>query len=155
MAPLDHAWPWSARSLHLDICRIRHIIFHVRRKPPPERPPTGRVVEKPLAWISGELKTPPMSADARIEGGVLLRRLQRGEQLSMPESRPMPAIGPRCHELRIDDTVQKKEWRIIYYVGRLAIAVLEVFAKDTRATPVEVIRQCKRRLTGFRKVDES
>jgi len=94
-----------------------------------------------------------MSADARVEGGVLLRRLQRGEQLSMPESRPMPSIGPRCHELRIDDTAQKKEWRIIYYVGRLAIAVLEVFPKDTRATPVEVIRQCKRRLAEFRKVD--
>jgi phage-related protein len=96
-----------------------------------------------------------MAADARVEGGVLLRRLQRGEQLSMPESRPMPSIGPRCHELRVDDTVQKKEWRIIYYVGRLAIAVLDVFPKDTRTTPVEVIRQCKRRLAEFRKVDES
>ena len=84
-----------------------------------------------------------------------MRRLQRGEQLSMPESRPMPPIGPRCHELRIDDTVQRKEWRIIYYVGRLAIAVLDVFPKDTRATPVDVIRQCKRRLAEFRKVDES
>ena len=45
--------------------------------------------------------------------------------------------------------------RIIYYVGRLAIAVLDVFPKDTRATPVDVIRQCKRRLADFRKVDES
>jgi hypothetical protein len=31
-----------------------------------------------------------MSVDARVEGGVLLRRLQRGELLAMPESRPMP-----------------------------------------------------------------
>lgn len=46
----------------------------------------------------------------------------------------MPAIGPRCHELRVDDIVQKKEWRIIYYVGRLAIAVLEVFAKSKPTT---------------------
>jgi phage-related protein len=96
-----------------------------------------------------------MSGEARVEGGVLLRRLQRGETLAMPESRPMPAIGPRCHELRIDDVVQKKEWRIIYYVGRLAIAVLEIFPKDTRATPDDVIRSCRRRLAEFRKVDES
>lgn len=81
--------------------------------------------------------------------------MQRGETLAMPESRPMPAIGPRCHELRIDDVVQKKEWRIIHYVGRLAIAVLEIFPKDTRATPDDVIRNCKRRLAEFRKVDES
>jgi phage-related protein len=40
-------------------------------------------------------------------------------------------------------------------LGQLAIAVLEVFAKETRATPVEVIRQCKRKLADFRKVDES
>ncbi len=111
--------------------------------------------DKPLAWLSGELKTPPMSGEARVEGGVLLRRLQRGEALAMPESRPMPVIGPRCHELRIDDVVQKKEWRIIYYVGRLAIAVLEIFPKDTRATPDDVIRNCRRRLAEFRKVDES
>lgn len=67
----------------------------------------------------------------------------------------MPAIGPRCHELRFDDVVQKKEWRIIYYVGRLAIAVLDVFTKDTRTTPDDVIRHCNRRLAEFRKVDGS
>jgi len=87
-----------------------------------------------LAWMAGELKTPPMSSDARVEGGRLLRRLQRGETLSMPESRPMSTVGARCHELRIGDVAQKKEWRIIYYVGNLAMAVLEV-AKTTRETP--------------------
>lgn len=84
---------------------------------------------------------------------MLLRRLQRGEALSMPESRPMPRIGPRCHELRIDDVVQKKEWRIIYYIGTLAIAVLEVFAKTTRETPDDVIDNCKRRLADFKTKD--
>jgi phage-related protein len=96
-----------------------------------------------------------MSSEARVEGGMLLRRLQRGEMLSMPESRPMPSIGPRCHELRIDDIVQKREWRIVYYVGRSAIAVLDVFTKETRATPDDVIRNCKRRLAEFRVEDES
>ena len=36
--------------------------------------------DKPLAWLHGEIKTPPFSADARLEAGVLLRRLQRGER---------------------------------------------------------------------------
>jgi len=31
---------------------------------------------KPLVWMSGEVKTPPFSAEARIEAGFLLRRLQ-------------------------------------------------------------------------------
>lgn len=85
---------------------------------------------------------------------MLLRRLQRGEILAMPESRPMPAVGPRCHELRIDDVEQKKEWRVMYYVGRHAIAILEVFQKTTRATPRDVITACRRRLADFRKVDD-
>jgi len=30
-----------------------------------------------------------------VEAGLLLRRLQRGESLGLPQSRPMPAIGGR------------------------------------------------------------
>ncbi len=85
---------------------------------------------------------------------MLLRRLQRGETLSMPESRAMPTIGPRCHELRVDDIVRKKEWRIIYYIGTLAIAVLDVFAKSTRETPHDVIENCQRRLADFKTKDK-
>jgi len=111
--------------------------------------------DKPLAWQSGEIKTPPLSREARQEAGVLLRRLQRSDVLSMPESRPMPSIGPRCLELRIDDVEQTKEWRVMYYVERHAIAVLDVFHKTTGATPVRVIAECCRRVAEFRKVDES
>jgi phage-related protein len=95
-----------------------------------------------------------MSSEARVEGGMLLRRLQRGETLAMPESRAMPSIGARCHELRIDDIAQKKEWRIIYYIGNVAIAVLDVSTKETRTTPVDVIKNCKRRLAAFKSRDE-
>lgn len=35
-------------------------------------------INKPLAWLYGEVKTPPFTPEARIEAGVLLRRLQRG-----------------------------------------------------------------------------
>lgn len=67
---------------------------------------------KPIVWLRGEVKTPPFSQEARIEAGYLLRRLQRGETLALPHSRPMPAVGPRCHELRIND--QAGTFRIVY-----------------------------------------
>ncbi|MCC3456521.1 MAG: hypothetical protein JGK24_29725 [Microcoleus sp. PH2017_29_MFU_D_A] len=63
---------------------------------------------KPIVWLSGEVKTPPFSTDARIQAGFLLRKLQDGENLSMPLSRPMPSIGERCHELRISDSETSK-----------------------------------------------
>jgi phage-related protein len=94
-----------------------------------------------------------MSRDARVEGGWLLRRVQAGEKLSMPESRPLPAIDPRCHELRINDLEKKLEWRLVYYVGYLAVAVLDIFVKKTRTTPVDVIEKCRRRLADFKRRD--
>ena len=100
--------------------------------------------DKPLVWLHGEIKTPPFTAAARIEAGVLLRRLQQGESLSLPHSRPMPAIGKRCHELRIPD--QAQNWRIFYYVADDAIVILEVVAKRTQQTPLTVIRTCQSRL---------
>jgi phage-related protein len=103
--------------------------------------------DKPLAWLHGQVKTPPLSREARIETGFLLRRLQRGEQLRMPQSRPMPSIGSRCHELRINDA--DTTWRLIYRVDPDAIVIAEVFAKKTEKTPKEVMQACKRRLKEY------
>jgi phage-related protein len=106
-----------------------------------EQPP------KPLAWLHGEIKTPPFSRAARLEAGTLLRRLQDGESLGMPRSRPMPSIGPRCHELQVRD--EDRNWRIIYRVDIDVIAIVAVFAKETRQTPKPVIDRCKRRLRAY------
>lgn len=100
--------------------------------------------DKPLVWLKGKIKTPPFSAAARIDAGVLLRRLQRGEKLSMPHSRPMPSIGPRCHELRIQD--ESKTWRIFYRVDADTIVIAEVAKKKSQKTPKSVLEACKRRL---------
>lgn len=100
--------------------------------------------DKPLVWLRGEVKTPPFSAAARLEAGSLLRRLQGGEKLGMPHSRPMPAIGRRCHELRVVDA--GKTWRVIYRLDSDAIVIADVFQKTTRATPSRVIVDCGRRL---------
>lgn len=99
---------------------------------------------KPLIWLSGEVKTPPFSRDARIEAGFLLRKLQEGENLSMPFSRPMPSIGAHCHELRIKD--EDKQWRIIYRIDEDVILILDVFNKTANKTPSPVIERCKKRL---------
>jgi len=104
------------------------------------------MIDRPLLWLYGEVKTPPFSAEARLAAGVALRRLQRGETLAMPESRPMPSVGKRCHELRIDDGPMRRTWRIIYRVDSDAIVILEVFAKTTQRTPPNVIDTCRRRL---------
>ena len=103
--------------------------------------------EKQLAWLHGQVKTPPLSHQARIETGFLLRRLQRGERLHMPQSRSMPSIGPRCHELRINDA--DKTWRVIYRIDPDAIVIAEVFAKKTEKTPKDVIQACKKRLMEY------
>ena len=105
--------------------------------------------DKPLVWLHGEIKSPPLTSDARIETGYLLRRLQMGENLSLPHSRPMPSIGRRCHELRIDD--QTKTWRIVYRLDSDAVLILEVFEKKTRKTPKEKIENCKRRIRLYDK----
>jgi phage-related protein len=105
------------------------------------------VKDKPLARLHGEITTPPFSKLARIEAGYLLRRLQAGENLSMPHSRPMPSIGRRCHELRIVD--ENMIWRIVYRIDDDAILILEVFQKKTQQTPKQVIDQCKRRIKEY------
>ena len=81
--------------------------------------------DKLLVWLHGEIKTPPFSEDARLEAGFLLRRLQRGEILSLPHVRPVPGIGARCYELRIND--ENQTWRVIYRIDDDAIVILEVF----------------------------
>jgi phage-related protein len=103
--------------------------------------------DKPLVWLHGEIKTPPLSAAARLEAGYLLRLLQGGQLLAMPQSRPMPSIGPRCHELRIPDA--QATWRVMYRLDPDAVVILEVFSKKTEKTPQTVIDACRRRVRAY------
>jgi phage-related protein len=106
--------------------------------------------DKPLVWLRGEIKTPSFGSDARIEAGFLLRRLQRGESLGLPHSRPMPGIGAGCHELRSVDA--KMNWRIMYHIATDAVVILDVFKKQTEATPSTVMAACQRRLKEFKRL---
>lgn len=106
--------------------------------------------DKPLVWLHGEVKTPPFSQDARLEAGFLLHRLQKGQSLGLPQSRPMPTIGKRCHELRINDSSQT--WRIVYRIDEDAIVIAEVFSKKSKETPQAVIKVSKSRLAQYDEV---
>jgi phage-related protein len=108
--------------------------------------------DKELVWLHGQVQTPPFSEEARRTAGFLLRLVQKGVLLSMPDSRPMPGIGPRCHELRIRDSHKSLIWRIIYRLDEDAVIIGDVFAKKTQKTPPQVMDACKRR---FRLYDSS
>jgi len=99
--------------------------------------------------MHGEISTPPFSENARIEAGYLLRQLQRGKSLSLPQSRPMPSIGTMCHELRVNDRNLTR--RIIYRIYSDAILILEVFEKKTNKTPKSIIVVCQQRIKRYDK----
>ena len=103
--------------------------------------------DKPLVWLHGNVRTPPFSIEARIEAGFMLRQLQSGEKIGLPHSRPMPAVGPNCHELRVRD--KTITWRLIYRIDEDAIVLAEVFKKKTARTPGRIIATCKNRLKDY------
>jgi phage-related protein len=107
----------------------------------------SELANKPLLWLHGEIKTPPFTRSARLEAGLALRRLQRGERLAMPQSRPMPGVSRDCHELRVQDVGH--QWRVIYRIDHDAIVIAPVFAKKTARAPTEIIEVCRQRLRRY------
>lgn len=112
-----------------------------------------RPSDKPLVWRKGEVKTPPFSTEARIEAGFLLRRLQRGDRLGLPHSRPLPDVGKRCHELRVNDRDQT--WRIVYYVADDSVVILDVFSKKMQTIPKTVMAASRERLAAYLAVEKA
>lgn len=51
-----------------------------------------------LVWLRGDVGT-----EARLEASFLLRRLQRGEKLTLPHSRPQASAEGACIEFWIVD----------------------------------------------------
>ena len=105
------------------------------------------MAQKKLRLRRTEIKTPPLSTAARVEMGQLLNRLQNSESLSLPHSRPMPSIGARVHELRVND--ESQTWRLVYRADADAVVVVNLFSKKTEQTPLETIRLCKKRLREY------
>lgn len=107
----------------------------------------GESSRTPVVWLHGEVKTPPFTPEGRQEAGMLLRLLQEGERLGMPQAEPLPDVGPRCGALRVRDA--EHNWRIMYRMDSDAVLVVEVYPKKTRKIPDEVIERCKKRLKQY------
>lgn len=102
---------------------------------------------KPVVFLRGEIKSPPFTGEARYEVGMLLRLLQEGILLGLPHSRPLPSIGPRCHELRVKDA--RHEWRIVYRIDPDAIFVASVFAKTGKSMQQREFAKATRSLRDY------
>ncbi len=115
-------------SSPLLLCHIGHIFISMSPN------------DKDLVWLHGEVKTPPFFTEARLEVDYLLKQLQQGIRLSMPQCR-------RCHELRIND--ENGTWRMVYRMDDDAIVQLAVFDKKTNTTPKHIIDTCKDRIRRY------
>jgi phage-related protein len=105
------------------------------------------VTRKPLAWLHGEVKTPPFTIEGRQEAGTLLRMLQEGQHLSMPQAEMLPDVGPRCGALRVRDG--EHNWRIMFRIDTDAVLILDVYAKKTQKIPDAVIKRCQNRIKNY------
>jgi phage-related protein len=103
---------------------------------------------KPLFIVRSEIKTPPMEEATRVRVGWLLRLRQEGEPVSMPDSRPMRQIDPRCHELRVRE--KDSAWRVIYSLEPRAVVVLTAFRKKSPSTPAAIKARARSRLHRWR-----
>jgi phage-related protein len=101
---------------------------------------------KRIVWDKTALETiRSLSAEVRQEVGALLRILQDGGQLGMPQSRPMRQLAPSAFELRIKD--RDGIYRVFYVLfDKHRIFVPHAFMKKTQKTPLQEIETAKKRL---------
>ena len=86
-----------------------------------------------------------LPAEIRADLADALARLDAGQRLSMPLSRPMPSIGKIVHELRLKD--RAGAYRVVYTIVRGGnVFVIHAFKKKTRATPQRNIELARKRL---------
>lgn len=85
------------------------------------------------------------SVEVRQEVGALLRLLQDGDRLGMPQSRPVKQLGPSAFELRVKDGAGI--YRVFYVLfDSDRILVPHVFTKKTQKTPLKEVETARRRL---------
>lgn len=86
--------------------------------------------------------------DVRIRLGKGLFRLQVGEQIGMPNSRPMPGVAAGVSELRIRGA--DGIYRVFYYTASAdGILVVHAFMKKTQRAPPVEIELARKRLKEF------
>jgi phage-related protein len=94
---------------------------------------------KALAFIRGE------EPGVRKEIGEAFRDLQKGINLGLPLSRPMPDLASGAHELRVRG--KTTVIRVFYFVKLTeAIVVFHAFQKKTQKTPSRELAIGRQRL---------
>jgi phage-related protein len=84
--------------------------------------------------------------DVRLKLGSALCALQRGFNLGLPVSRPMPVVMPGVEELRLRG--ESGQYRVFCYrKARAGILVPRAFLKKTPETLLSEIEFARRRLT--------
>lgn len=108
---------------------------------------------KQIIWDKAALNTVrSFSVEVRQELGALLRILQDGGQLGMPQSKPMRQVASSAFELRVKD--REGIYRIFYVLfDKQRIFVPHAFTKKTQKTPLHEIETGKKRLR--RLIDEN
>ena len=87
--------------------------------------------------------------EARIRMGRGLFRRQMGEQLGMPNSRPMPGVGAGVSELRVKG--EDGSFRAFYYTASAqGVLVFHAFVTKTRRTPPLELELARKRLKELR-----
>jgi phage-related protein len=83
--------------------------------------------------------------EARVRLGRSLFRLQMGETLGMPQSRPMPAVAPGVSELRVRG--QDGIFRVFYFAATAkGVLVFHALAKKSQRTPPLEVELARKRL---------
>jgi phage-related protein len=91
----------------------------------------------------GEFRDLPIAV--RKAFGEMLRVLQEGINLGMPDSRPMPVVAIGVDELRAKDP--SGQYRAFYLKkSKEGILVLRAFHKKSQETPQSEIKLARRRL---------
>lgn len=107
---------------------------------------------KQIIWDHSARETVrSFSVEVRQELGALLRILQDGGQLGMPQSKPMKQLGSSAFELRVKD--RHGIYRVFYVLfDKQKILIPHAFTKKTQKTPGQEIETAQRRLR--RLIDE-
>jgi phage-related protein len=83
--------------------------------------------------------------EVRLRLGRGMFRLQMGEQIGMPNSRPMPAVAAGVSELRVKG--KDGAYRAFYYTpSARGVIVFHAFVKKTQQTPPLELELARTRL---------
>lgn len=101
---------------------------------------------KQVEWNLNTLKAvKSFPEDIKKELGYLIYKLQIGDSLNMPHSKPMTSIKSGCHELRVKGS--DGIFRVFYILkNEDKVIVFHAFKKKAQKTPKKEIDTAKRNL---------